>query len=226
MIHPDTMIQWMDVDAGEVITGPVKDLFQKYSLKAEYKTLNVHGTESTLASIAFNSDDNPRVKITDGYGWTDILCLYKKPKYSYWRNIILGRYELMVTRFTFVPTFVQSDIDNPKTGFHGEIKYPYTIKSTEQIREYDFIRIFDTGLDNEGFIQPIIDNFFDTGIECEYDITTKSRFFNANKIHMFGDLIMTEEEKWNFIIKFPYGVDKDKMLEERKKCMLSDGFRE
>jgi len=66
MIHPNTHIQYLDYLTGEPGYTTVNDLYQKYY----HKSITV----KNVTSIYF---DEGHIKITDLFGWTDVISITK-----------------------------------------------------------------------------------------------------------------------------------------------------
>ena len=65
MILNDTIIQWMDVCNEKVYIRPVSGLFEKYAFNAVQ-------TDDDQWRINIKEG---QIKITDGWGWTDLLSI-------------------------------------------------------------------------------------------------------------------------------------------------------
>ena len=80
MIHPNTQIQYIDIKLGEPKYNTVNDLYREYAHKAIMLTDN-------CSIIDFSSNSN--VKITDLFGWTDIIQIKRIKKELKKVNLIL-----------------------------------------------------------------------------------------------------------------------------------------
>lgn len=201
MLYPTTRIQFMDVNSEEVTTCSVDAFFRKYFHKSE----QYHA----IRRINFERD-GMIVKIRDNEGWTDIRYIDMYNNDDGWVVMHAADKTITVSPFTFIPTY---DEEHPETGFHGEIKYPYILMHPEKVHENKakvrVIKGHDGRKDVEfahGIILPN-DSFLSkiATFVIGYNIVTKSRFFNAEGVYLFGDEELTLEEynKW-----YPQSDDK------------------
>lgn len=177
MLHPLTNIRWIDTNKQRSTSNSVKILFQAYAHMAKELKKDYY-------RIEFNDDS---VKITDWYGWSTITAInrIKPEKQIDWFGLSIANQGIVVSRETVIPIY---DEDNPMKGFHGEVKYPYILKDINSINQYDKIRI------RNGMIGDMMVEFSNANIKyCNnvifdygYEIETKSKFFNADNIHMCG----------------------------------------
>lgn len=185
MIHPSTLIHWIDINSEEVVEDTISSLFQKYSYLRE-------DGNNKISTIDFSRIN---VKIQDLTGWTKIklVKLFNVEKID-WYRIEIADKSIVISGDALIPIY---DNLKPERGFHGEIKYPYTFKNPGKIFPCDNLRLYRGILnDNEiEFASPstilnlgLYDNAYG------YEVITQSRFFNANRIHMFGDDMLTIEE--------------------------------
>lgn len=192
MIHPSTQIQYLDIKTGEAKYKSVEEFYQEYCHKA---TVAWKSKVFDISLIDFSKDD--LLKITDSFGWTDILSIAKIPfmhEIDSWYKIDGGDKSILVSSCEYVPTY---NIRCPKIGFHGEVKYNYTLKTPNEIKADDYLRLY-RGKDNNGSIIEFADSITSKPIDDKYDygfsIMTKSRFFNANRIHMFGHYVKNSND--------------------------------
>ena len=194
MIHPDTQVHCLDLFIENSIRGSINDIFQKYYHKAVIKD----NGKIKVAEIDFTQD--PLIKITDLFGWTDVIKIQKVP-FNYesdrWIDVLVANKQLMVTDNTLIPFY---RINDSKRGFHGEVKYSYTLRYPLKSKPGDYLRLRN-GINPDGseteFAIPELISFN----KSDYDhmaygfrIITKSRFYNANDIHLFGGEYINEEE--------------------------------
>lgn len=176
MIHPLTKVQWIDVKSQQVFTDTIDKMFQMYSLKAKD---NDNESEIILDSI---------VKVTDWYGWTDVVSIKRIECCIVWKHIYAATKSVVLSNNTTIPVY---EDDSSYKGFHGETKYNHIIKSLCDIRSGDMIRIR-RGIDDYGNEVEFANVELLQNKECiptenyGYEIVTKSGFFNANNIHLFS----------------------------------------
>lgn len=196
MIYPTTQIQYMDVKEEKVETCTIESFFTKYFYRAEVH----HGGFHQIHCERHMMD----IKIRDNTGWTDIRYVNMVPNKE-WMRIYSGGKSIIITPYTFLPTY---DDQHPESGFHGEIKYQYTLMHPEKVCENEAkIRVINGYQNDEEveFDKVIIDYLYSKKLNIKppytigYDIVTKSRFFNANDIYLFGseELTFEEYDKWN-----------------------------
>lgn len=130
--------------------------------------------------------------IRDALGWTNIYQLkcYKpenmKPQKIKNNDFITISYDnkiILATTKILIPVYDM----NSRRGFHGEIKYDYTLKKIQKLNESDYLMFFDYTSDKIAQFIPIskiqiksvdINNIVSNNI-C-FEIVTKSQFFNLN----------------------------------------------
>lgn len=201
MIHPDTQVQYLDIKVGEPRYRSIKELFQEYAYFAtkdlEYKD------GSSISSIDFR---DLNVKITDLYGWTDLIQVSKirigNNGMDYkWFDLLTANKQIMVTKDELVPCYQVEDVH---TGFHGEVKIRYVLKNPRMIRATDSLRIHNgekpDGIPSEFNTVEVIELIPSKSINPEfgYFIKTRSKFYNGNDIHLYGsdEIDMDEITKW------------------------------
>lgn len=193
MIHSSTRVQCLDINTGEPLYGTIEQIFQKYSHLIEEVSMN--GYCNNILKINF---DNRNFKITDLFGWTDVITIYRIMDYYQWSNINLDNNDIIVSSNELIPIYNK---DKNKIGFHGEVKYNYILTNPAKIKN-GYIRV-NNGEDDQGnpieFLIPKKINNSDEYIKSNgYMIITKSRFYNGNNIHLFGSNQVTMEEMSNW----------------------------
>lgn len=187
MIYKLTPIHFLDINEGVDYNETAEFLFTHYAHK-------INTTEKG-EEIIFASNDN--VKITDWKGWTQLEKI-EKVIHPDWYELE-PRVPSGLSKFT--PITVSSDAlipvyDNHKMirGFHGELKFAYTIKTADKLLYPDkirFVKLIDpSGVDNPFSGVSIIPKMNSPAIG--YNIYTKSKFFNAGIYHLYGSNDMTD----------------------------------
>lgn len=191
MIHPNTQIQYLDIKVGEPRYNTVNDLYREYSHKANMLT-------DDCSVINFSSNSN--VKITDLFGWTDIIQIKRiKSDNITWNNINVANKQILLSNDELIPFY---DINKTTIGFHGEVKYEYILKHLiKSDRSKDFLRIRngENELGENIEFSPInIYSMSNDKTNYGYQLITRSRFFNGNDIHLFGcdAVLLNEYKKW------------------------------
>ena len=188
MILPDTIVQWIDVKTEKVHIGGVSDLYRAYAHKANHN--------NNTSQIMFDRDSN--VKITDSWGWTDVICIKKFDGIDCVAILNANGHQLRCHHTTLIPFW---DIHNPVKGFHGEMKYPFEVATLHKIlaelmnegwdgdRVSFIVKIRSQDSDPRDFaiikISDIGDRKNWSETSC-YQIITKSGFYNANDIVLWG----------------------------------------
>lgn len=195
MIHPDTQIQYLDIKDGEPRYKSINEFYQEYAHKSILK-MDTNNIQEFMIDFSLN----PHVKITDLFGWTDVLeirkLVYRHPLRINWVDVLVANKQLITCNRELLPVY---GIDKNRIGFHGEVKYQYTLTTPTKISD-GYLRVHN-GEDGDGnsleFAVPqIIDPGNSGAIDASYgyEIITKSRFYNGNDIHLFGyDYINFEE---------------------------------
>lgn len=204
MLYPTTKIQFMDVNTGKAETLSVDEFYRKYFYRSEV----LHGGIRQIHFERHMMD----IKIRDNEGWTNIKYINLIPN-EVWMSIHAADKSIIITPHTFIPVY---DEEHPETGFHGEVKYPYILMHPEKIVENNGkIRVIKGIKDNKDveFADVFIDYLYSKKLNIKprhpytsgYEIITKSRFFNAEGIHLFGaeELTFEEYDKW-----YPHSDDK------------------
>jgi hypothetical protein len=205
MIHPDTRVQYLDIKDGEPRYKTIEKLYQEYTHKSK---IIIKDNECEISEINFAND--PHVKITDLFGWTDIIKIRKtiiNADYYIWNdirlcnnNVILNKH-VIVDYDELIPCY---DINQHRVGFHGEVKYKYTLKSPTKMTKGDYLRIRNCEDENEEQIEfaschdLVAIGDHQSGGTTGFSIVTKSRFFNGNDIHLFAsdEITIDEISKW------------------------------
>lgn len=189
MIHSNTKIQWMDINDQEFGNSPVSKFFQRYSVKAK----RISDDEEV---ITFDKSDN--VKVKDWTGWTEVQAIHKiKNIDGIWRIIRVGERSLIVSNDATIPVYSSTMI----VGFHGENKYLYIVKEVKDLAEGHVIRILDQSAEatgKDGLVHVELDpkHHQDDNTTYGFEIITRSKFFNANKFHMYGSYVIPEGIKY------------------------------
>lgn len=189
MIHGIAKIQWLDINDQEFGTSPVAKFFQKYSVKSK----RISDDEEV---ITFDKSDN--VKITDWTGWTEVQAIHKiKNTDRSWRIIRVGKLSLMVSEDATIPVYSSTRI----VGFHGENKYPYIVREVKDLAEGHVVRILDQSIEaigKDGLAHVELDPnpYLCDDTMYGFEIITRSKFFNANKFHMYGGYTIPEDIKY------------------------------
>lgn len=190
-IFPTQKVQMMDVKNGYSKKVQMNKMFQIFADDIE--------CISNKYILNFNKDyKSYNIKITDLYGWTNVLFIMKQVCNNInWKSIKSANKEIIVSDDTLIPTY---DINHPYRGFHGEVKYPYILKNPEKLSEDDWIRLH-RAKDKDGndieFGHPIVYDYV-SDEKYGYFLITKSRFGNINDIQILLDDHVTIEEtgKW------------------------------
>lgn len=175
----------MDVKGEQVKTTSAFDLFKEYSHRA---TRNGNGNEE----VRFNPGE---LKITDWRGWTDVISIERIETWLFttWARLSVGNQNILVTGGELVPVYTSTV---PKKGFHGASVFEYQLKEYQSIdSNTDFIRIR-RGINPNGghieFAHPIIEVEM-IHPKFGYKITTRSKFFNCNNVHIFGSDVIPDK---------------------------------
>ena len=199
MIHPNTQIQYLDIKIGEPRYKTINDLYQEYSHNAEEILSHKH---LKITEINFGENDN--VKITDLFGWTNVLSLRKVQSVGYhirWNILAAANKKVLLTESELVPFY---DINKHTIGFHGEIKYEYILKQLSKSLDTDYIRLHNGEDTDESVIEFAPRQIIQTDksevnrINYGYELVTRSGFFNGNDIHLFSsdNISIDEVSKW------------------------------
>lgn len=188
MIHGSTIVHWLDINDQESGTSSVAKLFQRYSVKSK----RISDDESV---ITFDKSDN--VKVSDWTGWTEVQAIHKVTNPDcMWRIIHVGEESLMLSNDTAIPIYSSTRI----IGFHGENKYPYIIKEVKDLNEGHVVRVLNPSIEtfnNDGLYHiDISSNKHYDNRTYGYEIITRSKFFNANKFHMYGSYTIPTDIKY------------------------------
>lgn len=210
MIHPSSMIKYLDINTGGVFNTTIDELFKHY-----IENVKILDSDKCESEIVFNLSHN--IKTCDWYGWTQLLKIKKVPV-KQWTQLSIHVHgsSLILSTGSVVPSY---DPTNPTCGFHGEIKYPFELKSIESLNQDDSIRAwryvefakryrcecgklysklhindvcdickkevrYDDKLESD-FWHPISVKTFDDSSSYGYQITTGSGFCNINNFHLY-----------------------------------------
>ena len=187
MIHPDTQVQYIDMRDGEPRYKSINEFYQEYCHKAILK-MDTNNVQESIIDFSLN----PHVKITDLFGWTDVLEIkrftIRYPLTINWINILVKDKKLITCNRELLPVY---DINDNKIGFHGEVKYKYTLTSPVKLSS-GYLRTNNCEDENGNQVEFIIPEIVDLGnynIDYSingYEIITRSGFYNGNNIHLFG----------------------------------------
>lgn len=187
MIHGSATIQWLDITSQENGISTVAKLFQRYSVKAK----RISEDEEV---ITFDKSDN--VKVTDWTGWTELQSIHKIKNADGWRVMRVGNQALMVSNDTNIPVYSSTMV----VGFHGENKYPYIVRAVKDLNDVAVVRVLNPNIEvisHNGLYILEIDHCHQTDNGTYgYEIITRSKFYNANKFHMYGSYTIPSELKY------------------------------
>ena len=178
MIEESTMIQILDIDIGESKPKPVLEVYREYLSKAK-----------CIETVDYNILDfsNLDVHIQDWTGWTKLLLIKKwiaprsvRTLTAMWCPAPL----ITVYDYTLVPVY---KMQNAVRGFHGEVKFAYDLKPATDLQVGNLLRV--RGLDNGDQFSPISAIKSSDSDRAFYEIITKSKFYNANNVHLWGGTI-------------------------------------
>ena len=193
MIHSNTQIQCLSLFDGEPKYKTIDEIYQEYCHK-EQVVWKGKGSEK-ISTIDFT--DDIKLKITDSYGWTDLLYITRVPMLkpiNSWVQINVADKNVIVSNCEYIPAY---KITLPRIGFHGEVKYNYICKTSTNINGDDYLRLY-RGRDNNGDMIEFahITSIEEVNDEFNYGfiLTTKSKFYNANRIHLFSNTGTGKEE--------------------------------
>lgn len=190
MIFPSTQVQWMDVTTEKVRIDSIMSMYQTYSYR-EYNYEENRVSEK-ISEILFEEET---VKTTDGWGWTDVIAI-RKIDMTACAFVQANGHQLRLCPETLIPIW---DINNPVKGFHGEMKYPYEVMSIGYLfskclddehnpPENPIVKIRSQDSDPRDFAQLKSVTLKDShrAYNHSYQIITKSGFYNANDIVLWG----------------------------------------
>lgn len=196
MIHSSSIVQYLDIDKDKSFETSIDDLYKKYIENA----IQVNSDEC-ISKIDFTNNHN--IKISDWYGWSQLLCI-KRVKVDKWIELIVNQkqlqYSLILGEGMLVPSY---NPYNSSRGFHGEIKYPYELKAVESFTERDILRAWklvdfkdrSDSTDEAEFWHPTFIYPHKSDNNCGYIIHTKSGFVNVNKFHLYTNDINDDLRK-------------------------------
>jgi hypothetical protein len=179
MFFPTNKIQWMDVASGKVYTDEIRTFFRSYIHLATYYQTDPRGRYRT--KIDFK---DRIVKITDMFGWTDVLSVKCVSPYvtSSWIRLICANKIIIVSADTKMITYEPTKMSR---GFHGEVKYGTEIKKASELQvDKDILRVKRGGVD---------ENFNDVEFSS---ISSQESFRNYKRLH-FGYVFKTRSTTLN-----------------------------
>lgn len=181
MIHGSSIVKCIDINHQAIYNDSVSKLFQSYIERV------VKEKDGLIEAIYFTEMDN--VKITDWTGWTNIICIKKISPANQWSRITSSNKCIIVESDSLIPIYHS---DDNISGFHGEIKYSYTLMKADMITPMKcMMRI----VNDENPFQEVIEATC-TAPGAGYEIYTRSKFYNANGFHLFGsDNIPNSDKK-------------------------------
>lgn len=179
-----------DYEVTNAFEKSIRDLFTDYA----FYEIPISKDIFEIDLIAFGI----KVKIPDLYGWTDVM---KITKYTEEKNLVTLRSNnrsVIVNEQDLFPVYDKSI--NPVYGFHGEIKYSYTLMQIAKMVESNCHKDGACRIINDNNIDEFYDINLSPAGKCNemYEIITRSRFFNCNGIHLFADdhITLEEAERW------------------------------
>ena len=200
MLHPKSMIRVLNINTGNCIDCTIDRLVQEYSYLMKKVSEN---KDYDLYKISFKDDTNNKLilplKITELYGWTDILEIvinkYKgiNPSIPKWIEFKINDHQLIIDENSYILLY---DKFNSIIGFHGEVKYNYNLCNVNQllqlnsdnlIRSCQYVRrrnLKQIGDSDAEFLMINQIQQYSVMETTSYDIITKSGFFNINEFHM------------------------------------------
>lgn len=191
MISPDTIISWIDIKSGKETTGPVKELFRHYAGRMNHSPIDEF-------VIYFTGGE---VKVKDWYGWTDLKFIRSSPATveGFWTKLKAGNRELIISQNNFIPVY---NTEKVTVGFHGEQKPDYILKHAGKIMENQEtfvgrIRYGENEDSDYADMSIVRIRAEDNPPVSGYELSTKSRFVNANDIYIYAsdELDISEIQK-------------------------------
>ena len=174
MLHPTSEVQWMDIGFHKSYISSIADLFSKYSFKA-------NKISDTVSEILF--DGNNIVKVTDWFGWTDVLSIRKIDNVERWNWVVTDSNIIYCSPDTLLPVY---SLESIKIGFHGEVKYSFIIKEIQDLTMNDDIRVRREDHHPLGFVKARKLGGTLNQSSTGYKVLTKSGFFNCNNFYLCG----------------------------------------
>ena len=168
MLHSDTIIRYLDVYNQAPVKNTLAYLFRSFSFKIRNN------------KIDFEDND---VLLQDFTGWTKLESISSHKLYDDFIIIKFKDMEVIASKDQQIPIWFPDKITK---GFHGETKYDHKIISVKDITLKDNIR---SRISDSNFIKPIsIDTHYKYN-ENFYSIKTKSKYFTANEIYFYNDIL-------------------------------------
>ena len=192
MYHALNQIQWMDVTEGKVYTDEIRHFFRKYI----HKTHSFRHGNMMVEEIDF---DGMIVKVTDMFGWTDIVraqCInidVDPTNIPKWTEFKCENKTLLVSNEQDMLTYCPEHVTR---GFHGEAKYETVIKDESDLKvNEDILRLKRGGVDSNfndiefaplSFRQRLDDDDSSFG----YVFETRSGTMNISDVHCISKNII------------------------------------
>ena len=180
MIASFMPVHFIDIDEGVDYKQDAEFLFSHYAHKM------IHHQCRDMIDL---SNDN--VKIKDFNGWTQILKIEKWKSHEWLllypcqEGDLNDLHKIIVSPNTLVPAY---DIDDIIRGFHGEVKIGFKLKRADELSSDDKIRFTKVFKNIDSDLQlSSVGKFPIIREAVGYDIYTKSKFFNADTILLYGD---------------------------------------
>lgn len=187
----NSIIHILDIDSSESIQDTISHIFWKYGYKVQREPGFVN-------SIDFSEMN---IKIKDWTGWTQLLKIRECEAEPFdW--IGLEPTDPNIKKFIQLKdcNIALYDKDTSTHGFHGEVKYKYTIRDYQYLKNQDKVtmRILVPYQEQWQMFMDMkvlhISRFFAPEL-VGYEIYTKSGFYNANGFHLCSSDAKAEDEK-------------------------------
>lgn len=176
MIDRDTIIHILDIDEGNSIESSVSSIFQKYSMYMDDEGV-----------VDFSSRN---IKIKDWTGWTQLMSIQRIKSNG------AMNWKILTPTFEKLPEDLSSELilkgevlpiyshDDTLKGFHGEVKYKYSLSHIDDISNEIVLRArIPRTTEWQRFIVMGIGDY--TSLHDDgFVIVTKSGFYNANIYHL------------------------------------------
>lgn len=138
MIHPNMNISIIDIDAEKANICTIDEFYKRYIEHSE--EIN---TDDCISRINFSWAN---IKITDWYGWTQLLSVEKVPvDKTKWMELRVGLKDIPIAESAII---LSSETPVPSYNpykstkyFHGEIKYLFEVKTFESFSKEDYLRV-------------------------------------------------------------------------------------
>ena len=183
MIHPNTLLYYIDIKNPDPKYKTPDQLWQEYCHKA--RTIfdvsdnpNKYSEDDPFSKIEQIDFEPSSIKITDTFGFTDLISIKKIGLFKpiKWLDLFtVDDLHAIISEDEYVPIFY----NKTNIGFHGEVKYQYgLVKTNEIIEKGGFIRQRCFTNSGSEFSVPHMTNF-NSDVTHAYVLLTKSQFFNA-----------------------------------------------